>query len=460
MVLQSGLARFGLASRWLLALGMVGTLLLGVPTGAFGGVTKSSYIVVLKPSAGDPGTTGAQLASRFGGRLGYVYSHALRGFSVELSPAAANALEQASGIVSVTPDTPVAATGGPIIGPDPTPQIVAFPLLRIGADQSSTVSGDGAGQVNVNVAVLDSGIDLEHHDLNVVGGINCANPQSKPSDYDDAFFHGTMVAGLIGAKDNSFGVVGVAPGARLWAVRVLNDNGAGTASNMLCGIDWVTATRTDADPTNDIAVANMSIGGKAPAPDDGQCGTTKKQDIVHQAICRSTAAGVTYVVAAGNDTSDIQGVFPAFYDEVLTVTAIGDTDGKPGGVGPASPCIASQPDDAAAGFSNFATLPADAAHTVAAPGVCTASTSGDAKTSNVYGSGSGTSFAAPQVAGTVALCIASGACGGLTPPQIVSKIVADAAAYNQANPGYGFSGDPLHSPTSNYYGYLVRAGLY
>ena len=458
MVYALRLARVSLALKSLLMFAVLSALLVWLPSAAFGGTTKGSFIVVLKPSTADPAGAATQLANRFGGRLGYVYSHALRGFSVELNPAAADALAHAPGVASVTPDAPVDATGTPTIGPDPTPQIVPFPLVRIGADESSTASGDGAGQVNVNVAVLDSGIDLEHHDLNVAGGINCANPQSKPSDYDDAFFHGTMVAGLIGAKDNSFGVVGVAPGAPLWAVRVLNDNGNGTDSNIICGIDWVTGTRTDADPTNDIAVANMSLGGKG--ADDGSCGLSKKADPIHQAICRSTAAGVTYVVAAGNESQDEQSHVPAAYDEVLTVTAIGDTDGKPGGTGPVSPCIASQPDDAPAGFSNFATLPADSAHTVAAPGVCTATTWGDAKTSNIYGSGSGTSFAAPQVAGTVALCVASGACAGLTPAQMVSKIVADAAAYNQANPAYGFSGDPLHAPSSSYYGYLVRAGLY
>lgn len=458
--LWRSLLRFRLARTSAFVLCLLGAFLALAPSAAIGGNTQGRYIVVLGSSVADPRGVGIQLANRFGGRLGYVYSHALKGFSLELNPATVSVLANVPGVDFVVPDESLAAAGTPTVAPDQSPQIVAFPLLRIAADTSSTVSGDGAGEVNLNVAVIDSGIDLEHHDLNVAGGINCANPQSKPSDYDDAFSHGTMVAGLIGAKDNPFGVVGVAPGARLWAVRVLNDNGAGTVANMICGIDWVTATRMDADPTNDIAVANMSIGGKAVNPDDGQCGTTKKQDPLHQAICRSTATGVTYVVAAGNEAQDIQTHVPAAYDEVLTVTAMGDTDGKPGGSGPVSPCIASQPDDAPASFSNFATLSGDVAHTVAAPGVCTATTSGDAKTSNTLGSGSGTSFAAPQVTGVVALCIASGACAGLTPAQIIRKIVADTAAYNTANRGYGFTGDPLHSKSSSYYGFLVRADLY
>jgi subtilisin len=168
---------------------------------------------------------------------------------------------------------------------------------------------------------------------------------------------------------------------------------------------------------------------------------------------------VTYIVAAGNDSTDFQNSFPATYSEVLTATAIDDTDGQPGGLTPPSPavCATHQGDDVPAFFSNFATLPADQAHTIAAPGVCDQSTyKGD-----IYGVSSGTSFASPVVAGTVALCIASGPCAGLTPAQIVAKIVSDATAYNTGNPGYGFTGDPQHSPDPNkYYGYLIRASLY
>lgn len=91
------------------------------------------------------------------------------------------------------------------------------------------------------------------------------------------------------------------------------------------------------------------------------------------------------------------------------------------------------------------------------PGLCILSTFAGGG----YALESGTSMATPYVAGTVTLCIASGPCGGLTPAQIIQKIVGDAAAYNQANSGYGFTGDPQHSPDPNrYYGYLIRAGSY
>jgi subtilisin len=102
--------------------------------------------------------------------------------------------------------------------------------------------------------------------------------------------------------------------------------------------------------------------------------------------------------------------------------------------------------------------PDDQVHTVAAPGVCTGTTyPGD-----LYAVGVGTSFSAPLVSGVVALCIATGRCAGLTPQQIVAKIVADAAAYNsmRKNSGYGFEGDPLRPITGKYYGYLISAELY
>ena len=113
-------------------------------------------------------------------------------------------------------------------------------------------------------------------------------------------------------------------------------------------------------------------------------------------------------------------------------------------------------DDHAATFSNFATLPLDQVHTVSAPGVCLGST----YIGSQYAVWTGTSFASPIAAGTVALCIASNKCADRRPEAIIRKVVADAAAYNQANLGYGFLGDPLRPITSKYYGWLIRAGLY
>jgi subtilisin len=411
------------------------------------------YIVVLKNSVANPAAFAASQGHAYGFQATFVYGHALKGFAASLSPSAAQAIAADPRVAFLEPDTPVSAAACPYPSSPSGTECIPNWAVRVDATNSSTKSGDETGSVNINVAVLDTGIDFTHPDLHVVGGTDCTSGKG----FGDPQGHGTMVAGIIGALDNDFGVVGVVPGANLYAVRVLNKKNTGSASSILCGIDWVTATRTDSDPTNDIAVANMSLGGKG--SDDGNCGNTPKRDAVHEAICASVAAGVTYVVGAGNDSTDFQNFTPAAYDEVLTATAIDDTDGQPGGLTPPSPanCATHQGDDVPAFFSNFATLPADQAHTIAAPGVCDLTT----YPGGLLAGGIGTSFATPIVAGTVALCIASGPCAGLTPAQIVQKIVSDATAYNTANPSYGFTGDPLHNPDPNkYYGYLIRAGLY
>jgi len=171
---------------------------------------------------------------------------------------------------------------------------------------------------------------------------------------------------------------------------------------------------------------------------------------------------VTYVVAAANDASDLATRVPAAYQEVLAVTAVTDLDGAPGGAFIGTSCApkSAPPDDHAVFFSNFATLTADQAHTVAAPGVCILSTFLNTAGILGYEVESGTSMASPHAAGTVGLCIASAACAGLTPTQIIQKIVSDAAAYNTANPSYGFVGDPIRPELGKYYGFLIRAASY
>jgi subtilisin family serine protease len=261
------------------------------------------------------------------------------------------------------------------------------------------------------------------------------------------------VAGILGAKNNNIGIIGTAPGTPLWSARVFGAEGETDDAIVICGIDWVTSTRMDKDRSNDIQVANMSLGSTG--TDTANCG--KGNDPFHVAICRSVKAGVTYAVAAGNESTDFAATVPAAYDEVLTVTAMADFDGRPGGK--AEPVCFNTPtpesDDKAATFSNFATLPEDRKHTVAAPGVCMLTTA----PGGGLAVGTGTSAATPVIAGSVGLCIASGTCRG-TPQNIMKKFLEVTREYNIKNPRYGFVGDPLRPIPNRYYGYLVNRSIF
>ena len=237
---------------------------------------------------------------------------------------------------------------------------------------------------------------------------------STCSSPEDDNGHGTHVAGTAAALDNDIGVVGVAPGARLYAVKVLGKNGSGTLSAVIKGIDWVTQNAGALK----IKVANMSLG--ASGSDDGNCGRSNN-DPLHTAICNSVAAGVTYVVSAGNSGADAKNTIPAAYSEAITVTALADTDGKPGGFGPVSTYGG---DDTFATFSNYGP-----GVDLIAPGVSILST----YLNGGYATLSGTSMAAPHVTGAAALYIAQQN-PGASPQQVRQALIS------QGKPG-PWSGD-------------------
>ena len=454
--------------------GLLATLI-GFAVLVFGASTAGAatipgrYIVVLNDSAGSPDVVAKDHGRRFGVTRSHVYRDALRGYAATIPASKLGVLKADQRVRFISPDRTVQATAEKEPVPQPclsSPGCLPPGIARIDADLSTTLAGNGSGSMDVNVAILDTGTDATHPDLNVAGGTSCLGSERAASTPGG---HGTHVGGTVAALDNGFGVVGVAPGARLYSVQVLSPKkGLGSLANIICGIDWVTSTRTDADPSNDIAVANMSLGGEG--ADDENCGATNN-DAEHLAICASTAAGVTYVVSAGNEAFDFRDAVPAAYDEVLTVSAMADFDGIAGGLSDnASDCNYRTPhdDDLFAAFSNFATLGSDAAHTVAAPGLCVLSTwpvigaheKPFAISSPGYAFWQGTSMASPHAAGTVALCISTDECAGLRPDQIIDKVVADATSYNTANPSFGFDGDPLRPTSGRYYGNLIRAGLY
>jgi subtilisin len=395
----------------------------------------TSVIVVLRDGADSQRTANEHRASH-GADVSHVYVAALSGYAARIPANALAAIARDPRVAFISEDREVWMT-------DELPTGVN----RIDGEAGSRYAANDNGTNGPAIAVIDTGSG-PHNDLNIAGGKNCV--MGKPT-IADGNGHGTHVAGTIAAKLNGVGVAGVLPGAPIYSVRVLNNQGSGTWSSVICGIDWVTSTGVSLG----VKVANMSLGGAG--ADDGNCGNTNN-DAMHKAICRSVAAGVTYVVAAGNSNADLKGFVPAAYDEVLAVTAMSDSDGKSGGTGGAPTCRTGEKDDAPATFSNYATLASDQAHTIAAPGVCINST----WKGGGYSTISGTSMASPHAAGTVALCIASGACSGMT-SVIIQKLRADAQARSAdptVSPYYGFTGDANSTTGDKYYGHLIYSGGY
>lgn len=355
---------------------------------AAGGQTVGRYIVVLEDNANVAQV--AQNVTQLGAQVGNVYRSALKGYSATMTESVRNRIADNPNVAYVQPDRKVHATG----------QTTPTGINRAEADQSPTAGIDGADErTDVDVAVIDTGVDLDHPDLNVYrqGAKNCSM-FSLSADDDNG--HGSHVAGTIGALDNGTGVVGMAPGARVWPVKVLNAAGSGFTSEVICGIDYVAAH------ADRIEVANMSLGGAG--EDDGNCGNTNG-DAQHQAICDAVSKGVTFVVAAGNASEDASTSTPAAYDEVITVSALADFNGRPGGGAPST--CREDTDDTFADFSNYG----DDVDLIA-PGVCIRST----WMNGGYNTISGTSMASPHAAGGAALYTANNP--SATPEQVKSAL--------------------------------------
>lgn len=238
------------------------------------------------------------------------------------------------------------------------------------------VPGDGS---NTRVAVIDTGVDMNHPDLDGVVadslGKDCVRRKNKT--LMDLMGHGTHVSGIIAAQNNDFGMVGVAPGTRIVPVRVLNSEGSGSWSAILCGVDYVHRHASAID------VVNMSLGGTCvtPAGDPAACSGGEPLD---KALRKLVASGVTVVVAAGNDGQNADWTTPAFVDEVITVSAYLDWNGG----------ITSR--DRYANFSNWGE-----GVDIGAPGVRIWSTLPGKK----YARWNGTSMATPFVAAAAAILV-------------------------------------------------------
>ena len=402
---------------------------------------SSPYVVTYREDVADPSALTTALEQQFGFRAKFRYRVAVQGFAATLTDAQRTGVAARPEVAFIQVDGVQQAAGRvPVSGGETVPP----GIRRISAATTTQVNG----AADSSIAVIDTGVDLANPDLDAVSGTNCVSPGTSAQDNHG---HGTNVAGIAAARNTGLGVVGVAPGTRIVSVKVLDSRARGTLSAIVCGIDWVTANAA----AMNIRVATMSIAGSG--LNDGNCGLTNK-DAEHKAICQSSAAGVTYVAAAGNAKADFAKTIPASYPEVLTATAMTDTNGAPGGGGAAPKCKSGETDDKYGSYTNYAVGSAAIAHTLAAPGTCILSDAIGGGTSTYWG----TSQAAPHVAGTVALCFGSagvpGPCAGLSPAQAIARVRADAAAY--ATTQTGFAGDPLKPVSGKYFGHLAYAGGY
>jgi aqualysin 1 len=306
------------------------------------------YIVVLK-NAVDSNAVANLHAERYGASVEHVWSSALHGYSAVIPNDRVAAVRADQNVAYVELDG-IATT---------TAQTLPWGVDKIDADVSSTLAGNGSGVIaNVDAYVIDTGIDTSHPDLNVVEFRQYANGPPR-----DCNGHGTHVAGTIGARDDAAGVVGVAPGIRLHAIKVLNCAGSGSWSDVISGINYVAAT------TARPAVANMSLGGP-------------QNTAVDDAVKGAVAKGVFFGVAAGNDGADACGHSPAAAGTTSGVDTVAATDSS----------------DTEASWSNYGNCV-----DIWAPGVSIYST----YKSGSYATLSGTSMATPHVVGGAALYLSS-----------------------------------------------------
>jgi len=301
------------------------------------GKIPGHYIVTLKDGVEPSG-----FAKGLGLAPSFTYRSALNGFAAYIPAARLEQLRKDPSVAFVEQDGVAYADA----------QTIPYGIGNVGATVSPTVlAGNGSGTLSgPTVFIIDTGI-ASHADLNLVGHVNYAGGSNT-----DCNGHGTHVAGTVAAKDDTNFVVGVAPGAAVFGVKVLGCSGSGTWSGIISGMDYV------ANHPAAQKVANMSLGGGF-------------NSSVNAAAANMVSKNVAVAVAAGNDGADASTKSPASEPSVLTVAAHDSNNNN-------------------ASWSNFGSL-----IDISAPGVNTLSTSRSGGTTTM----SGTSMASPHVAGALAI---------------------------------------------------------
>ncbi|MFN2325403.1 MAG: S8 family serine peptidase [Gemmatimonadales bacterium] len=356
------------------------------PSLARSGGAQEQVIVVFHENTANPRGLAQQLAGEAGGELSFTYEHAIKGFAGSFPAAALEGIRrnpnvayiEADGVVSIS-TTQSNATWG----------LDRIDQRDLPLNGTYVYNADGTG---VNAYIIDTGIQLDHVDFGgrAVTGFDAVTSGGTA---DDCNGHGTHVAGTVGGT-----TWGVAKKVKLHAVRVLDCRGSGTTSGVVAGIDWVTANHVKP------AVANMSLGGGASSTLDN-------------AVANSTAKGVTYAVAAGNDNADACNYSPARAASAITVGATTSSDAR-------------------ASYSNYGTC-----LDIFAPG--SSITSAWHTSSTATNTISGTSMASPHVAGVAALYLQGNT--SASPSSVANALTSNATTNKVTSAGSGSPNRLLYS---------------
>ncbi|HLL73524.1 MAG TPA: S8 family serine peptidase [Pyrinomonadaceae bacterium] len=355
------------------------------------GAIPNSYIVVFNDDvpARRVAAFASQLAREHGGKVGFTYQYALRGFSVEMSEEQAVALSRNPQIAYVEEDILVE---GAAVQTNPTWALDRIDQRNLPLDTNYSYANNGAG---VNVYVIDGGIRYTHQEF---GGRAASAYDYAGGAGIDCNGHGTHVAGIIGGS-----TYGVAKGAKLWSVRVLDCANQGALARIIAGVDWLMANHVKP------AVANMSFISVASST------TTSTLDTAVRSL---VTAGITTVVAAGNNNGDAAFRTPSRVTEAITVAATDQNDTK-------------------LPLSNFG-----AGVDLFAPGfeITSANSASDTSIANK----SGSSAAAPFVAGTAARYLSGNP--QASPDSVSKAITSNATVGKVINAGAGTPNLLLYKP--------------
>jgi subtilisin len=396
---------------------------------AHGQGRANDYIVLYRD--GVPAAERAAVAARSGASIHFNYA-GVSATAVNVPNAnVLAALSNNPAVLQVIPDRPVSAVqqranakGKPGGGGETAGQTVPLGVTRVG------IPAEGSDGTGIGVAIIDTGIDFNHAD------IAPASPSftAFTGTCQDNNGHGTHVAGTVAALDNGIDVIGVAPNAKVYCVKVLDGSGSGSDATVMAGLDWVLTNHDSVDPK--IRVMNMSFG---------RPGTLDDNQPMHDLISALAAAGVVSVVAAGNDPSlEVSQNVPATYPEVFAVASTTAAKGT-------SSCrflSSAIGADTASYFTTDGKFAGGIGVTISAPGEDQENVSTGCLISSVgilslkLGGGttrmSGTSMATPHVTGLVARYMQRGDSG-------VETIRA-----NIRNTADRITEVPLNSPTSSY----------